>query len=358
MAKKAKNMVFYIIKRILLMIPMLLLVLIVTFIISQSLVEKAVISRMTGGFAPTEILEAERERLGLDQPLIVRLGTYLANIFTGNWGESYSISQGKPVLEIIAQIFPRTIELVIIPTTIIPIIAVKLGVISAKNRNKTLDNAIRGFSILGRGFPVFFFAIALQLFFGFFIRNFTYGEIYLDILNQNSSTYMGYYPAPEGAFRTNFRIIDSILYNDQLFLWDTLLHLILPATCMTIVSLSAITRQTRSSMLEVMQKDYIRTARVKGTPEKDVLNKHALRNALIPTSNLIVGGIARRLTGSLLIEICFNYIGFGYFMIKSIRTGDLAVLNGLLIFSTIIILSSILLTDILYVVIDPRITYK
>ena len=99
-------------------------------------------------------------------------------------------------------------------------------------------------------------------------------------------------PGPGGNTITGFRIIDSILYNNQIYLFDTLVHLILPGICITFVSLAAITRQTRSSMLDVLDQDYIRTARAKGVLERDVINKHAIRNSLIPVSNLIVGGVA------------------------------------------------------------------
>jgi len=314
---------------------------------------------MTGAI-DFEIIEAERARLGLDQPIYLRLLIYLGNIFRGDWGESYSIQEGTPVLDIISVILPKTIELVIIPAVIVPVIAVKLGVVSAKHKNKAKDSVVRGLAILGRGLPVFWFAIILQLTIGFYFMSFTQGEFYLPILHANSLDLMGSknYPAPDGAFRTNFRIIDSFLYNDQGFLFDTILHVIVPMLCMTLVSLSAITRQTRSSMVEVLEQDYVRTARAKGVQEDDVLNKHALRNAMIPNSNFIIGGIARRLTGSLLVETAFNYTGYGYWMVLSIRRGDLAVLNGLLVFSSIIILSGILIADIMYTIIDPRITYR
>ena len=357
MARKAKNMILYLVKRILFIFPMLILVLIVTWLISQTLVDDAVIMNMAGFIDPAAI-EAERARLGLDQPIAIRLLIYLRNFFTGDWGESYFIQEGKPVLEIIAVILPKTIEMVIIPAVIVPVIAIKLGVVSAKHKDKAKDSVVRGFAILGRGLPVFWFAIILQLIFGFYFVTFTQGEFYLPILQANSLYYMGHYPAPDGAFRTNFRIIDSFLYNDQGFLFDTILHVILPMLCMTLVSLSAITRQTRSSMLEVLEQDYVRTARAKGVQEDDVLNKHVLRNALIPTSNFVIGGIARRLTGSLLVEVSFNYTGYGYWMVESIKRGDLAVISGLLVFSSIIILSSILIADIMYTIIDPRITYR
>jgi len=354
MARKAQNMVKYIFKRIIYFFPTLILVLLFIWFIGRFLLIDPVLAKMGGLFNP-DIIEAEKERLGYYDPLYLQIGKYLLSFFTGDWGKSYILLDGRPILDIIAEIFPKTIELVIFPILIVPIIAVKLGIVSTKHKDKPKDTFVRGFAILGTAFPVFWIAILLQIFVGRNIEDFTYGMLDLSIMGPNSFEFN--YPAPSGSFRTGFRIIDSILYNDQLYLQDTLLHLILPTICITIVSLASITRQTRASMLEVMQQDYIRTARAKGVEESDVLNKHALRNALIPTSNLIIGGIAASLTGSLLLEWAFNYTGMGYWMVRAIYVNDYLLISGLLVFSSIIILSGILIADVLYTVIDPRIIY-
>jgi len=111
-------------------------------------------------------------------------------------------------------------------------------------------------------------------------------------------------------------------------------------------------------MLDVLDQDYIRTARAKGVQEKVVINKHALRNALIPTSNLIISGISSVLLGSLFIEVTFNYSGFGFWMLNSILQGDFLVINGLLVFSSLVVMAGTLLADVMYTIIDPRITYR
>jgi peptide/nickel transport system permease protein len=147
------------------------------------------------------------------------------------------------------------------------------------------------------------------------------------------------------------------MINDQYLLQDTLMHMYLPAFCLVIVSLAGITRQTRASMLEVMQKDYVRTARAKGVPDKDVMNKHSLRNALIPASNGIVGTVIGLLTGSLFIEMSFNYTGLGYYTTQALLRGDYVVVSGMLVYSSIIVLIGILVADVLYTIIDPRIVY-
>lgn len=355
MTRQAQNMIKYIIKRIMIIFPMLIAVLIVTWILSHMMSVNPLANRIGQTMDP-EVYMAEMRRLGYFDPWYVQLGNYLRNFFIGNWGQSYISQPDKPVLQIISEIFPKTIELMIIPMIIVPIIAVKLGVLSAKHKNKPKDTLIRGFAIIGAGLPVFYIASLLQLFVGISLKNFTYGGIDIEVFYPNSPELLN--PVPPGGVSTGFRILDSIIYNDHHYLWDTLIHLLLPSICLIFVSLSGITRQTRSSMLDVLEQDYIRTARAKGVLERDVINRHALRNALIPTSNLIIGSIVGSVLGSLFIEITFNYTGFGYWFVKSVFNGDYLVINGLLVFSVIIVLMGILVTDIMYTIIDPRISFR
>ena len=356
MAKQPKNMIKYIIKRILMMIPMLILVLTLSWLLSYVMVQQNLVNPVAGRLGGTldpDIIEAELRRIGYYDPWYVQLLIYYKNFFTGNWGTSYLIMQDTPVIVLISQIFPRTIELMIIPIILSPILAVKLGIASATHKDKIKDIGVRTIAILGAGFPIFWIADMIQRLFGYYISNSTYGSFDIPAFFANSPGLKN--PPPS---ITGFRIFDSILANNQVYLWDTFIHLILPAMCITVVSLAAMTRQTRSSMLDVLNQDYIRTARAKGVLEKDVINKHAIRNALLPVSNLIVGGTATALLGSFFIEITFNYKGYGYYMVISILTGDYLVTLGLLVFATIIILSGTLIADVLYTIIDPRITYR
>ena len=301
---------------------------------------------------PPEIIEAEKIRIGFYDPWYIKAAKYFMNFFSGNWGTSYIVLPDVPVIELIVKIFPKTIELVIIPIIVIPILSVKLGVISAKNRNNWKDTVVRSFMMIGVCVPVFWLATLLQFFFSIMLEGFTFGAINLAILDTNSVAVGGTYQPITG-----FRLIDAFLVNDQYLLQDTLMHMYLPAFCLIIVSLAGITRQTRASMLEVIQKDYVRTARAKGVPDKDVMNKHTLRNALIPASTAIVGTVAGLLTGSLFIEMSFNYTGMGFYMVQSILRGDYVVVSGMLVYTSIIILIGILVADVLYTIIDPRIVY-
>jgi peptide/nickel transport system permease protein len=302
-----------------------------------------------------ETIERILRQHGYYDPWYVQIGIYFRNFFSGDWGESYVLIQGKPVLQIVEKIFPKTLELMTISIIFIPIIAIKLGITSAINRDKLKDTIIRGLAIFGAGIPIFYIATVVQLFVGITLRKFTNDAIRIQIVFANDPSLPD--PVPSGGVGTGFRIIDSILYNDPIFLFDTLIHLWLPAFCMIFISLSAITRQTRSSMLEVLDKDYVRTARAKGVQEKVVINKHALRNAILPTSHLVIGNTAGALLGSMFVEMIFNYTGFGYYFLMAIYTSDYFVINGLLVFSTLIIISGTLIADIAYTIIDPRIIY-
>ncbi|MFW9897027.1 MAG: ABC transporter permease [Candidatus Thorarchaeota archaeon] len=354
MARQAKNMMKYVVKRILLMVPILIAVLIFTWILSHMMAVNPYLNKIAG-VLDREVWLREMRRVGWWDPWYVKLGIYLKNFFSGDWGTSFIVLPDEPVMTVISSIFPRTIELMFFSIIIVPIIAIKLGVISARNKNKPKDTLIRGMAILGAGFPVFYIASLVQIFVGLQLRNFTYGGIYIPVVYANNPSLPA--PVPEGAPSTGFRFIDSILYNDQVFLWDTFLHLILPVFCMIFVSLSGVTRQTRSSMLDVLDQDYIRTARAKGVQEDDVINKHALRNGILPTSHLIIGGTAAALLGSLFVEVTFNYRGMGYYFLTAIFTGDYLVINGFLVFSTLIIISGTLIADVAYTIIDPRIIY-
>jgi peptide/nickel transport system permease protein len=310
------------------------------------------LNKLGGGLVPIELIEAEKQRIGYYDPWFIKVAKYFANFFRGNWGTSYIVLPDVPVVEIFVKIFPKTVELVIIPIIVIPIISVKLGVISAKNRNNWKDTVVRSFMMIGVCIPVFWLATLLQYFFSVILESFTYGAINLAILDSNSVAIGGtYHPI------TGFRLIDAFLTNDQYLLQDTLMHMYLPALCLILVSLAGITRQTRASMLDVMQKDYVRTARAKGVPDKVVMNKHSLRNALIPSSNAIVGSVAGLLTGSLFIEMSFNYTGMGYYVTQALLRGDYVVVNGILVYTSIIVLIGILVADVLYTIIDPRIVY-
>jgi peptide/nickel transport system permease protein len=224
MARQAQNMIKYIMKRILLMFPILMAVLLFTWLLSHMMSVNPIMNKIGSVYDKETVFRILREQ-GFYDPWYVKLGIYFRNFFTGNWGESFVVLEGEPVLDIIGKIWPKTIELMIFSIIIVPIISIKLGVVSATNKNKPKDTLIRGFAIFGAGFPIFYIASLTQLFIGISLRDLTGGVFRLEILYANNPSFIGR-PVPSGGVGTGFRIIDSILYNDMTYLWDTLLHLI------------------------------------------------------------------------------------------------------------------------------------
>ena len=180
MAKQAQNMIMFIVKRILLLIPMVLIVLILTFFLSRAMLVSPELNKLGLQLEP-DIYAREIERMGYNRPLIVQFFDYLWNFLMGDWGESYIVYENQSVSEIMRRLFPKTIELMLPQMILIPIIATKLGVISAAHRNKPKDMVIRSIALVGAGLPSFWIAGLIQYFVGVTLRNVSFREFDIDI---------------------------------------------------------------------------------------------------------------------------------------------------------------------------------
>ena len=325
------------------MIPVLFGAITVVYILSRFMPGDPVYAYLGPHPSPEEVIDMRR-LLGFDQPLIVQFFRYLGNLFTGDWGRSLTIRRGMDVWELIWQRFPRTMEITILSIIIASVIGIKSGVISARHRNKYKDTTIRGISLVGVSIPIFWMGMILQYLL-------TYQIDLLPAIGFKTA----WYPDPE--FITGFRLIDSLITGKIYLTIDYLMHLILPVVCLAFITVASITRQTRSSMLEVLQQDYIRTARAKGCAEKDVIGTHALKNALIPTATVIGLSFGYLLSGAVLTETTFNLSGMGQLMITAIRRYDFYVINAgvFLVALTFILIN--LAMDVVYGLLDPRIRY-
>jgi len=337
------SMIKYIFKRFLSLIPVLFGAITLTFILSRMMPGDPVLAYLGERFTAEQYYDM-MGRLGLDRPIIEQYFRYLGDLFTGNWGVSVVINRGQPVWDLVLERFFRTFDITIFAVFIASAIGIKTGVISAKHRNKAKDTIFRGIALIGVSIPVFWMGMLLQYFI----------SIQLGWLPA-----IGYKTAGIGnpPVITHFRIWDCLLSGEIHILFDYLEHLILPVACLSFISLASITRQTRSSMLEVLEQDYVRTARAKGAKEKDVINTHARKNALIPTVTVIGMSFAGLLSGAVLTETTFNLNGMGDLLILSITNTDYWVLNGIVFLTTITFLVINLGIDILYGFIDPRIRY-
>jgi len=239
---------------------------------------------------------------------------------------------------------PRTIDIAIFSMLIAAFLGTKTGLISATHRNKPRDTLIRGVALIGVSIPVFYLGIILQYWLAYIVDWFP-----------ATGYKTRWYTNP--PYVTGFRMIDSLISGEFYLISDYLYHLILPVFCLTFITLAAITRQSRSSMLEVLEQDYIRTARAKGCKEKDIINIHAQRNSLIPTVTVIGLSFAGLLSGAVLTETTFNLNGLGKLLIDSINGSDYWVLNALVFVITIFFVTINLAIDVLYALLDPRIRF-
>ncbi|HQC87637.1 MAG TPA: ABC transporter permease [Acetomicrobium sp.] len=272
------------------------------------------IDLIVGPNVTPEVRENIRHQYGLDRPLAVQYLSFMKSLLHGDLGKS--IIQHKPVSELIAERFFVTLELSLTALFISFLISIPIGIKAALKRNTVTDYALMALSLIGISMPTFWFGLMLLYIVAFKLRFFPIS---------------GY-----GTWR----------------------HLFLPALTIGITDAALLARMVRSSMLEVIRQDYIRTARSKGLPERVVINRHALRNALIPIITLLglrIGGVVG---GSVVVEIVFARPGLGRLMVDSILARDYPVVQGVMVVLTTCIILGNLLADILYAVVDPRIKLK
>ncbi|MCK6449278.1 MAG: ABC transporter permease [Alphaproteobacteria bacterium] len=313
-------MLQYLIKRLLYAVPTLLAVLTVVFFVARVLPGDPA-QVMLGEQAGAEAIQALRVRLGLDRPLVEQYVDFMQGALSGDWGTS--LVTGRSVLGEVLNVIPFTIELTLASILLGALIGVPLGAWSALHRNSLVDYATRIGSLFGLSFPAFVMAIMLLLAFA----------IQLDWFPVISSGGGG-----------------SVS--------ERLLHLALPAVNLGIIMAAYITRVTRSSMLEVLGEDYVRTARAKGVPHRAVVWQHCLRNALIPVVTVVGLYLGILIGNSVLTEIVFNRPGLGKLIVGALTQRDYTMLQGLMVVYTFIIVVVNLLTDLTYGFIDPRVKYQ
>jgi len=336
----------YIVRRLLLIIPVLFGVTLLIFGLLQlfSPVERAALY-VTDPKQFANIAEVI-EKYGLDQPVWVQYGHWITEIFQGNLGWSKVVSQ--PVTSAMLNFLPATLELAIFATPLIIFGGIFLGSKAAAHKDKAIDHATRLGAIVGWSLPTFWLGLMLlMVFYGLFTGLFP---------PERLSTEMNIVVHSEAFTRyTKLHIIDAILNGNGRVLLDSLRHLVLPVITLTIVSMAFIMRLMRSSMLEALGKGYILTARAKGLDENTVVSKHARRNALIPV--LTVSGyiFAGLVNGVVITETIFNYKGLGWWTWQSAVNLDVSGVLAFALFNGVLFVFTNLVVDLLYARIDPRV---
>jgi peptide/nickel transport system permease protein len=332
-----------IIRRLLLMLPLMLGMTLIAFVVSHSVPADPVAAHLgQRAMEDRTIVAAFRQEWGLDRPLYEQYLTYLARLVGGNLG--MSIRTRMPVAEDLARYLPASAELAIAATLVGMVLGIPFGVISAVRRNQWIDHVVRALSLLGVSSPVFWLGlIALYVF--YFRLGWLPGPGRLDV------------GMPEPTHITGMYTVDSLLTGNWPAFSSSLRHLILPGLVLASVYLGLVTRMTRSSMLEVLSADFVRTARGKGLAERLVIYRHALGNALIPTITVLGLAFGDILAGAVLIETIFSWPGIGRYAYQSAVTLDFPAIMGVSLLIAAIFITVNLLTDTAYVLLDPRLRH-
>lgn len=332
----------FILRRLLMMIPLLIGISLIAFIISHSVPGDPVAAHLSQkAMEDPQIVATFRQQWGLDKPLWEQYFIYVKNLLQGNMG--VSIRTHRPVLDDLRQFLPASAELAIGATLFSLVFGIPFGVISAIKRDKPVDHSVRILSLIGVSSPVFWLAL-MGLYIFYFRLGWLPGPGRLD-------------PGMEldiEASITGMYTVDTLLRGDLDTFWIAIKHLILPTLVLGSATLGIVTRITRSSVLESMAQDYVRTARSKGLDERTVILRHVLRNALIPTVTVVGLSFGGIMAGTVLVETIFTWPGIGRYAYQSCITLDFAAIMGVSIVIAVIFSVVNLLVDISYAFLDPR----
>jgi peptide/nickel transport system permease protein len=332
----------YIVRRLLLLIPILIGVSLLIFFWIRALPGSPAES-LLGERATPALVKAYRQKYGLDKPIIQQYFTYLKTTAVDR-DLGVSVASHRQVWSEIKQRFPATIELAVAAMIFAVALGIPLGFFAAKRYGGFFDHLTLVGSLLGISIPIFFLAIILKYLFA------VKWQI-LPSVGRIDVTANVEHP-------TNFYVLDAIITRDWATLWDVIKHLILPAIALGSIPLAVITRITRAAVLDVQNEDYVRTARAKGLPPYIVDRRHVLRNALLPVSTIIGLQTGLLLSGAVLTETVFAWPGMGSWLRDAIFNRDYPVLQGGILFLALVFVVVNLVVDISYAIINPRIRYS
>jgi peptide/nickel transport system permease protein len=332
-------MIRFILRRLAGLLLVLLGVSIITFALSQVVPADPAASAL-GQNAREDQIQAYRKELGLDQPAIVQYVSYVNRLIKGDFGKS--IRTRRPVADDLRDFFPATMELSLAAMIVAIVIGVALGILSAIGRNGPLDGFARAFALIGGSLPIFFLGLLMLSLFYSRLR-WLPGPGRLDAVLRPPPRFTGMYT------------IDSLLVGNWPLFKNSLQHLILPAITLGYFSTAVLLRMTRSAMLEVLNQDYVRTARAKGLREQSVLLRHALKNAMIPVLTTIGIVFGSLLSGAVLTETIFGWPGLGRYATTSAVSLDLPAVMGVALLAALVYTVMNMLVDIGYHMLDPRI---
>jgi len=339
------SLIRFILRRLFTIIPTLFIILVITFFMTRLLPGDPVWMRLPPKATWNDYL-MERARMGLDQPIFVQFLIFVGDIFSGNWGYSYTVARNWPVWFLINQRLPRTLEIAFISMVFAIFLGLRLGKLSGANKNTKRD-------VISRIFTYIFVSIPAFVIISYFVQLYVITPFkILPILGYKT---IGY-PDPQQI--TYSRILNCILSGEIYLLYDYLWHIIIPVSALTIVQLVGFSRQMRASMIAELEGDYIRTAYAKGVKRKHVIKKHAFKNAVTPVIILAGMGFSVVLGGMIAVEVIYQLPGMGKLFYDAIIRSDYTVIiASVWVFSIVVIIFNFLI-DIITAVLDPRIKLK
>ncbi len=329
-------------KRLALTVPTFVALMFITFLMIRLVPGDPIeVRRGERGIDP-ERLAFLRHEMGLDQPVWKQFFDYAYGIMHGDFG--VSLVSKTPIVEEFLKLFPATLELTLCAMIFAVLLGVPAGVFAASRRGSYTDQALMGAALTGYSMPIFWWGLMLILVMS--------NTLHLTPVSGRVDLIKYYYPSVTG-----FMLIDSLLSGKAGAFWDAVRHLILPTIVLGTVPLAVIARMTRSSMLEVLEEDYVRTARAKGLSVRRVIGVHALRNALIPVVTVIGLQVGTLLAGAVLTETIFSWPGVGKWLIDSIGRRDYPALQGGIMLIALVVIVVNVIIDMLYGLINPRIRH-
>ncbi len=355
-------MLQFLTRRLLLLIPVLIGILLVTFIITRAVPSDPCIAMMGEKATPAQCA-AFRERFGLNDNVLVQFGRYMVNLVQGDFGDS--IQYHRPVLDYLSERLPMTFELTIGAMLFSTFFGILLGLISALRRNTIVDTLTMIGANIGVSMPVFWLGLLLAYVFALMLKGtpffippsgrLTPGLSLTPLATVWNVTDLAGFPRWMLNFISNSVVLNSLITGNWSALKDALWHLILPCFAVGTIPMATIARMTRSSLLDVLGQDYIRTARAKGLVSYLVIRKHALRNALIPIVTVIGLETGALLSGAVLTETVFTLPGMGTAIVNAILSRDYPVVQGFVVVIAFIFVMVNLIVDLSYAYLDPRI---
>ena len=356
-------MLSYLTRRVLLAIPVLIGIVIVVFFLLRAIPGDPC-TAMLGERATEEACDRFNAANGLDEPVWVQLGIYMKNVVTFDLGESVRFS--RPVNQLLIERLPLTTELALTALAIAVMVGVPLGVLAARRHNTIVDTGTMALANIGVSMPVFWLGLMLAYVFALVLRDTPFALPPSGRLSAGLSSTPYYevwgWQLTEGSLPSKFHeyvsnhyIFNTLITGQWDVFRDAVKHMILPAVALATIPLSIIARITRSALLEVMSKDYVRTARAKGVSEWSVVRSHAFRNALLPVVTIVGLQLGALLGGAGLTETVFNLGGVGRALFDAITGRDYAVVQGITVVVAGVYVIVNLLVDLSYAYLDPRI---